>query len=265
MASLGDGILQDLVAALVTFLLGVSAGAIARALLSRRASNLLLALPPGPVHVVLGSPFHMKPGGTRAVTATVPVAAAGTVLGYGRIADLVRRQRPDVPVSVFFSASFPADLLADNLVLLGFPKTNEVTRDVVRHLDLPVDIQDHRWTERATGRVFEATLAGDYIVEDHGSVIRAPNPYNENSVVHVFAGTQTYGLKAAIEFLRSENLGLILKATPSPPSRPWSPLRLADLLVDANGAFYQLVLATRVRDHYTSPATVVARHTLSSS
>lgn len=138
----------------------------------------------------------------------IPIATIGTVFAYRHIVDLLRHCRPKEvgSLEVYFSADFPPSMLSDNLILIGFPDTNLVTREVTNRVTLPVPISGHSWTDAASGSVFTATVREGHVVEDCGAVIRIPNPYNPRSIVYIFAGTQTFGMKAAAEFMNKKHL-----------------------------------------------------------
>jgi hypothetical protein len=264
--ALQGGVLQNLVAALITFLLGLGLGWLGQRILSKRSARQLLSLPDGKVHIVLASPSYLRPGETTSTTnASVPIATIGTIFAYRHIVDLLRRRQPKGKdsLSVYFSAEFPPALLADNLILIGFAKTNLITRDVTKRVPLPVLVDDHIWHDTITTADYAAVIEAGHITEDYGALIRVVNPYNRNSIVYIIAGSQTYGMKAAAEFLNNRNLLEITEAYV--PERIYSHIpHFLYPLIAKNGRkrHYEIIVQTHVKSYFTSEATRVCSYPL---
>jgi hypothetical protein len=99
-----------------------------------------------------------------------------------------------------------------DLILLGGPKNNEVTRDVLLRLAtvLPVTLR----TEGDEVIVRRTADGGEEVLEpastpspsrdrpgyDYGYILRARNCFNSATSMTVFAGTHTYGTAAAVRY-----------------------------------------------------------------
>ena len=74
----------------------------------------------------------------------MPTATIGTVFAYQSVANLLQRGYPRLRnVGFYFSQDFPAGFYGDNLILIGFPKTNRVTSDVFERLQPRLIITVH--------------------------------------------------------------------------------------------------------------------------
>lgn len=99
-----------------------------------------------------------------------------------------------------------------DLILLGGPKNNEVTREVLQRMAsrLPITIQTNGDEE-----ILHNAAAGGVVVlppastpapsdsrpgYDYGYILRATNCFNAKTSVTVFAGTHTYGTGAAVRY-----------------------------------------------------------------
>lgn len=100
----------------------------------------------------------------------------------------------------------------NDLILLGGPKNNEVTREVLSRLapTLPITIQTNGDEE-----ILRKTADGSMVAlppastpapshsragEDYGYILRAVSCFNPKTSVTVFAGTHTYGTAAAVRY-----------------------------------------------------------------
>lgn len=88
-----------------------------------------------------------------------------------------------------------------NLLLLGGPKTNKVTRRMLEKLDgrLPfrVDGVDIIWD----GEAFTGEEDGDDVIRDFGFVVRCANPFDPRTRVVIIGGSHTYGTAAGAVWL----------------------------------------------------------------
>jgi len=191
------------------------------------------------------------------------MATIGTVFAYQSVVNLLQRGYPHLRnIGFYFSQDFPAGFYGDNLILIGFPKTNRVTNDVFERLRPPVVFDGHQLVEQATGQRFTAKLAeGVRVVEDYGCFVRARNPYNPESVVLVLAGSQTYGMKAAADYLDSVCLsGGRLRGRLSMLILRRRPAGSASRTLES--VHCQVVLKVHVERYFTSSPEVVAQFSL---
>jgi hypothetical protein len=260
------GIVENLTAALILLVVGVIGGWVGQRLHVRRAAGRLLEFPDGQVHIVLAAPAYMTPSSAgTSPQASVPIATIGTVFAFRHLYNLLHivRPRSTSESSVYFSADFPPSLLGDNLVCVGFPQTNLVSREILRRIELPVAIDGHEWIDQNSGLTYKAIIEDGHVVEDYGALVRLKNPFNEASVVYIFAGTQTYGMKAAAEFLSEENLLLIKDAwLPTPVVRRLPAAMRALLVKRERSQGYEILVQTHVNRYFTSTPAQIVRYDL---
>ena len=124
-------------------------------------------------------------------------------------------------------------------------------------------VDDHIWHDTITTADYAAVIEAGHITEDYGALIRVVNPYNRNSIVYIIAGSQTYGMKAAAEFLNNRNLLEITEAYV--PERIYSHIpHFLYPLIAKNGRkrHYEIIVQTHVKSYFTSEATRVCSYPL---
>lgn len=210
--------------------------------------------------VVMGVPMGITPGTSKInLSSGMPIFGLGPLLAYQHITQIIRTAFPQSPpAKMAISRDFPDTDYTKNLILLGFPLGNEVTERIMSDLDLPLIFQGHQLVDRDSKKVlYQASVENGEVKQDFGYLVRAPNPYDSNSVVFIMAGCETYGVKAAAEFLTSANLhelwgfrwpksstllSLIYWITP----RRWK------------NEYYQIVVSVNVRGLITSEPKLVS-------
>jgi hypothetical protein len=111
------------------------------------------------------------------------------------------------------SAQEPGIDLERNLVLIGGPVWNEVTRTFMRLLDLPIkqnlrpEGQPDVFTT-ADGSSAEPTRLHDsgHVIEDVGLFVRAKNPTNPDTDVTICSGVFTHGVLGAVHTFTNTNV-----------------------------------------------------------
>lgn len=108
--------------------------------------------------------------------------------------------------------NYPGTKLGKNLILVGGPDANSVTKKVMEKLSTRLQLGDpsqHTVSviDSATGEVFNPTLspAGE-VTSDHGLVLRTANPFNPKAFVLVLAGSFGQGTLAAALFVDQEDI-----------------------------------------------------------
>jgi nucleoside 2-deoxyribosyltransferase len=127
------------------------------------------------------------------------------------LATFLAKRYPGAKVVRYLCGEMPQQALDCNLVVLGGPgcvagEGNEVGKDLMRSLSSAVV-----YPEEGDGLVWRDEQmrptsfdAEGRVVEDWGSILAAPNPYNPANRIVMFHGTNTYGtLAAAIALLDS--------------------------------------------------------------
>lgn len=115
-------------------------------------------------------------------------------------------QRMD-PQAVCLSSDAVGRLVEYDIVVLGGPVTNAVTRELLRRrLDLPFTVEDHAFVWRAggTGDNFESYIDGARCGEDFGIIVRMTNPFNVRRKAILLMGSHTYGTIAAARYFVEE-------------------------------------------------------------
>jgi transcriptional regulator with XRE-family HTH domain len=96
-----------------------------------------------------------------------------------------------------------------NLVLIGGPGGNPLTRTFLHLLDLPIQ-QRAESPEVFVGSdgtaVPPKALGGEHVVEDIGLFVRAANPTNPDTDVTICTGTYTYGVLGAVQLFTNPRL-----------------------------------------------------------
>lgn len=253
--SVGGSLGTEIVSALVVLILGVIAGAVGRAVVQRRSLRRLLDIrSTRPVRFVIGTPLFIDPK-TDSTTEeqAVPLATLGTLLAYQRLSNLLARAYPQLgQVQVYAAPNFPAACYGDNLVLIGFPRTNRVTDVVLSRIQPPIVFHDHELVDTKTGKTWNAVVEGHQIVRDFGYILRARNPYNSRAVVLVVAGSQTYGMKVAADYLDPSNILELWNVKPTRCLR-WVSGRFPFMIPERSRTReFQVVVSADVNDYFTS-------------
>jgi hypothetical protein len=206
---------------------------------------------------VLATPVYIVPGTTQTkATKGVPLFGLGPVFAYHHFRWLLQMAYPQAYQTILYTAdSFPTEMYARNLILLGFPLSNPITQRVMADLSLPVAFKNHDLVDAKTGKTLhKATVEKDEVLEDFGCLIRAPSPYHHGAVIFILAGCQTYGVKAAADFLRIENLSKIWNIGGSGFfARLIARFPLLSSRRKRN-EFYQIIVKIKIRQQYFTSA-----------
>lgn len=256
----------SLAATLIVFTLGMGFGRLVSFLSERYPLRRMLGLcKDNLVCIVIASPTRIIPGTTDTMTTEgVPLTPIGPVFAYERISNLLATAYPKMKnVRLYFSTDFPHELYSQNLILIGFPKANQVTKEIMTDIELPLVFDEHALVEKNTGRVaYQATIHAGEVRKDFGCLVRVPNPYQSRSRVFILAGCQTYGVKAAADFLAAQNLLELWNI--KVPGLLYLALTKFSWLVPSRftNEYYQIVVSVQVRQHFTSQPELVAYHPL---
>jgi hypothetical protein len=104
--------------------------------------------------------------------------------------------------------------------------------------------------------LYQATVEDGKVTHDFGLLLRAPNPFAPTNPVILFAGCETYGVKAAADFLAIRNYHVLCDV---PLLRFGRAAALLDWLIPSfvKSRFYVLVVSTNVTGTYTTPPYLV--------
>lgn len=138
---------------------------------------------------------------------TRPTTGVGQVRAMSLLVPLLVRAYRDVDLQqVNLSAHTPGRDLETDLLLLGGPKSNEITARALASLpDLPLTVDGNLigWN----GARYEGAVDGDRVVRDYGYVVRAPSPFAPGRRLVVVAGSHTFGTVAAARWLAERGGG----------------------------------------------------------
>jgi hypothetical protein len=116
------------------------------------------------------------------------------------ITDTVRVRDVELVTSGEFGRGL---LLKHNLVCVGGPVNNRITRLILERIALPVHFDGYTVVSDASGERYDAVVdtVTSKIVRDIGVVVLTRNPFAENSYVTLFMGARTFGVAACSRVL----------------------------------------------------------------
>lgn len=268
-----DKILKDAVSQLPGWLLTTTLGFLGGFLFRWFSERSLRTLPsrvllglknPAKAHIVLGIPWGIIPDTTKLHSSEgMPIFGYGPLHAYHYLTELITTAYRKVKnVSFTTSKTFSIEGLSEDLILIGYPQGNEITKQVMNDLKPPLIFDGHTLIETATGNVkYKATVENGRVIQDYGCIIRAPNPYSSDSTIIILAGCETFGVKAAAEFFKPKNLRLL---------RHVSRFYIILLIIfgrivpkASENEYYQVVVSTQVRGLFTSEPCLVEHFGLS--
>lgn len=239
----------------ITFLLGVACAKLAslvgrlvpaRLLLgSRDADELVLTI---------GVPLGIIPGVNElSRTEGMPIFGYGPLIAYSQLNKLFHSAFPKQPaLEIIPSNMFPSNNYRKDIISIGWPSGNQVTEKFFEQLSLP-----YVWNKRtivdakAKEPLFERVIEGGSVVKDYGMLVRTPNPFDPERSLTVLAGSDTFGVKAAAEFLCLKNLPILMRMNYL--SIPWL-IAFFDVLMPnrKNRRYFQVIVSTQVHELETS-------------
>lgn len=96
--------------------------------------------------------------------------------------------------------------LTKNLICIGGPRSNEITRRILEKLDLPWDFEfenirgnkNKSIIRMANEERLKAEIEGNHVKTDYCMIISGPNPFNPYSKFSLFAGLYTFGVLGGV-------------------------------------------------------------------
>jgi hypothetical protein len=142
-----------------------------------------------------------------------PVTGLGPARSLGLLAPSLVKAYDTLPEDAVMLSAFVRDSdRAGDLVLLGGPKNNAVTREALHRLDrlLPITmetrgdevilVRDQYHDEEALSPASTHAPSRGRSGADYGLIIRAVNCFDPSGTLTIFAGSHTYGTVAAAEY-----------------------------------------------------------------
>jgi hypothetical protein len=172
------------------------------------------------------------------VTAEGPLTGMGELRAHALISEsLIQAYRNLLGIMHIdsrHSGDFSGDLGCSNIISIGGPKHNEVTRDLrelySEALPLYFVIEDKSQyvVDRRNNEVYESSTQQGSNMLDYGVITKLSNPYHpgecEESVVFLVEGTYTYGLAAAGRLVTKDYFRTLLKELKGSKSPYWQVL-----------------------------------------
>jgi hypothetical protein len=112
-------------------------------------------------------------------------------------------------IDIVYHDQLPGDLSGVNVVCIGGPDGNQVTRRILEGIDHTIALGDPKRYEisirdTSTGQTYKPERErGKNVILDYGLLVKAPNPFDPQRTVLVFAGSFGYGTWAGIKLARS--------------------------------------------------------------
>ncbi|SRR6266567_1220496 len=148
-------------------------------------------------------------------------------------------------IQLAFSNKFPDTFLANNIISVGGIKYNEITRLLLRSMNLPLDIitdANAYAFDTILNQRYNPVINGTTVEEDYGLIIKMPNLYNHERTVLILRGTHTFGTAGAGRML----------------TKPYV-IRLAKEIRKSKAKYWQALVFTRVRGLQVFPELITLR------
>lgn len=205
-----DDLMINLLAAVIGFSAARLGSTIQRALRTRRARRFWNPFVDGKLHLVFPVWDEARHTDTKHTTTWDPsgLAGVGDVVALTVIERHLRSIRLQ-DYDVCYSHLMVGDQLNSNLVLIGGPYSNHVSRMAMERLPLTFVFND---AEKCDVRILDridGTLHGPIerevgaLTTDTGLIVRARNPFNSERQILIVAGSYGFGSAAAATLVAS--------------------------------------------------------------
>lgn len=136
-----------------------------------------------------------------------PTTGIGQAKALAQVSPSLTRAWRDIDVqNVYFSGEIAGSDLETDLILIGGPKTNALTRRVLDIVGEEMGCTQDNSTIIVGDRRFEGKVDDNATGTDYGLVMRLSNPFSSGHRLIVLAGSHTFGTVAAARFLVSDSL-----------------------------------------------------------
>lgn len=109
---------------------------------------------------------------------------------------------PDTEVEYYTSKELPHSKRRNNLIVIGGPDFNQLTKDLINNINLPFQYRIHGsetcFYDKQNRARFEIEKKRGQIIKDFGLFAHFSNPLNRNTSVIMIGGLQTFGVLGAI-------------------------------------------------------------------
>lgn len=128
----------------------------------------------------------------------------GSVVAIGSIAPTITLANEGKRLTVHMHG-FPI-AFDGNLLLVGGPKRNNVTRFFLTDTELAKQSTFDEWKLIYGEKEYEALIDADkHILQDHGLLLKAPNPLSPENTVMIIAGCRAFGTGGAAGLLANKS------------------------------------------------------------
>lgn len=135
-----------------------------------------------------------------------PSTGIGQVRALGHIIESLGKAYDINIKNINLSINQIQNLIEKDLILLGGPKNNEISRLLIKKI-APVKrvIQTNdgiEWNNNGNYEIYTPVVESKKVKKDYGLVIQMPNPFDSNkkSFITLFSGCHTYGTVAASKY-----------------------------------------------------------------
>ncbi len=131
-----------------------------------------------------------------------------SILVYRNFSDVYRAAfSGDQRAKIYFSEAVPSERLGHNLVSIGGPLHNGVTKNLMEALRLPFQFSDHTLVDTRTQKSYESTLDNGAIVKEFALLVYDRNPWSQ-TVANVFllAGCRAHGAIGTADYWQGGQL-----------------------------------------------------------
>lgn len=160
--------------------------------------------------VVIGAPLGIPPGTYELKRDDgMPIFGLGPLHAAHRIWRLVEDAYPSLrPIPLAISRDFDDRSLSNSIVSIGYPSGNSISKRLWDLADqIPIVQNDRDILLRESGEtIAKWRMEENKIIEDYGLVLYFENPTKPGEQVIILTGTETFGVKAASEFLTPQNI-----------------------------------------------------------
>jgi hypothetical protein len=178
--------------------------------LNIRATRIFLGIR-GTEHVYIALPttIRIAPNTEYAtIRWGVPATTGGVVQAFAYVHRLLERAGYEQSqIHLHFDEQLPASAYKENLVIIGFGKTNTVSRAIESKLDLPYAFKDQKIIDVKSGNtIAESIHEAGKVTRDYGMLTVSSNPFNRRKKVIMFGGCQSFGVTAAASLFDPDNV-----------------------------------------------------------
>jgi len=136
-----------------------------------------------------------------------PATGIGQVRALAYISASLNKAYSNTKVrNILLSVDQPQDSIENDLILLGGPKNNDISRlflDKLRNLNIVAQkMSTISWLVEGEEAKYEGIVENKEVLTDYGIIIRMKNPFcsNNKTTIALFSGSHTYGTIAASKY-----------------------------------------------------------------